>query len=646
MKKTILLLCAMVASLGMAWGQDTNLCAAEGVTAKIGGTDVANVLNGTGAQPNSYDENGEMNIIVDLGSSKTINGFSITFYSDRWVSEFTLSYSTDGSSFTKIADYNTGISSNTTTTIALGFASQVTARYVKYTSKKSNKNENDQWSEGIKNFQLIQYATGAEVPPAAPEAGVQQAALFAVDGTASAGTTDWANYDLGNATIHSTPLSYGGRMVKLVENAGKLFLFNSSVTTALNGTFVNKGDGGKGYVTLTMDLYSADAQTGNLVIVGDGSEHSVNINMAAGEWTTVRASVKDYTSIGNISIRLNEVSSGVYPNFRIANVYFITTEVEANPFAISVTSNIATITGNVREANVTTINSADAMILDFSGVTSIAEAITITPHNPNALIRVIGTETDGKYNMTTGTEQQFENLTASNKVVINTYIFPIDQLDFIDANGNKFYNGVGGFAAFISTGSTGYKITRSIPAGKYVTTAPAASVTAPEGINVYEFTDYTAGSVTFTKKGNREMAAKTPYVLYNTTASPIDLVVSGTGDLNPTVDAVTVTQNSANFVANLTELTTSGTQYVLTNGNIKKGNGVKVGAYRAYFTNIEASGSSARAIFIDDEGTTKVGVINANGEIETGEFYNLRGQRVQNPTKGLYIVNGKKVFIK
>ena len=27
-------------------------------------------------------------------------------------------------------------------------------------------------------------------------------------------------------------------------------------------------------------------------------------------------------------------------------------------------------------------------------------------------------------------------------------------------------------------------------------------------------------------------------------------------------------------------------------------------------------------------------------------FYNLNGQKVQNPTKGLYIVNGKKVIIK
>ena len=71
---------------------------------------------------------------------------------------------------------------------------------------------------------------------------------------------------------------------------------------------------------------------------------------------------------------------------------------------------------------------------------------------------------------------------------------------------------------------------------------------------------------------------------------------------------------------------------------------MKVGAYRAYFTGVGGA-VGARAAFLDGE-TTKIGVISANGEMEVGEFYNLRGQRVQNPTKGLYIVNGKKVVIK
>ena len=40
-------------------------------------------------------------------------------------------------------------------------------------------------------------------------------------------------------------------------------------------------------------------------------------------------------------------------------------------------------------------------------------------------------------------------------------------------------------------------------------------------------------------------------------------------------------------------------------------------------------------------------VMNLNKEIRGNDvFYNLNGQRVKNYTKGLYIVNGKKVFLK
>lgn len=54
--------------------------------------------------------------------------------------------------------------------------------------------------------------------------------------------------------------------------------------------------------------------------------------------------------------------------------------------------------------------------------------------------------------------------------------------------------------------------------------------------------------------------------------------------------------------------------------------------------------SSAAPEFVSFGGTTgieAVKVVKSNGE-----FFNLAGQRVANPTKGLYIVNGKKVVLK
>ena len=54
--------------------------------------------------------------------------------------------------------------------------------------------------------------------------------------------------------------------------------------------------------------------------------------------------------------------------------------------------------------------------------------------------------------------------------------------------------------------------------------------------------------------------------------------------------------------------------------------------------------AAARGIFDLDSETTAIETVKA--EKANNEYYNLAGQRVANPTKGLYIVNGRKVVIK
>ena len=60
-----------------------------------------------------------------------------------------------------------------------------------------------------------------------------------------------------------------------------------------------------------------------------------------------------------------------------------------------------------------------------------------------------------------------------------------------------------------------------------------------------------------------------------------------------------------------------------------------------------SSASGARELTIDiDDDVTGVNTVNVERGTLNGNFYNLAGQRVANPTKGLYIVNGKKVVVK
>ena len=74
-----------------------------------------------------------------------------------------------------------------------------------------------------------------------------------------------------------------------------------------------------------------------------------------------------------------------------------------------------------------------------------------------------------------------------------------------------------------------------------------------------------------------------------------------------------------------------------------------LGANKAYLetdSDITPTGDSARVLMVFDDGQT-TSIDNIQGrKVDEGIYYNLRGQRVQNPTKGLYVVNGKKVIIK
>lgn len=74
----------------------------------------------------------------------------------------------------------------------------------------------------------------------------------------------------------------------------------------------------------------------------------------------------------------------------------------------------------------------------------------------------------------------------------------------------------------------------------------------------------------------------------------------------------------------------------------------KIKAFRGYFTFADELANKiigARSIEIDVDGTT--GINNAIRELPNdGNYYNLKGQRVETPSKGVYILNGKKVVVK
>ena len=81
-------------------------------------------------------------------------------------------------------------------------------------------------------------------------------------------------------------------------------------------------------------------------------------------------------------------------------------------------------------------------------------------------------------------------------------------------------------------------------------------------------------------------------------------------------------------------------------GFFRKEAGFKVYNNKAYL-NVPTSEGNAPALTIRFEGDGSTGIENSELKIQNSEFiYDLMGRRVLNPTKGVYVVGGKKVIIK
>ncbi len=105
-------------------------------------------------------------------------------------------------------------------------------------------------------------------------------------------------------------------------------------------------------------------------------------------------------------------------------------------------------------------------------------------------------------------------------------------------------------------------------------------------------------------------------------------------------------------IAGITTTTNGPNNYYVLNKTAKNGvgfyklsDGGTIGANKAYLT--YSGDASARSFFLFDEAT---GIEQMEAEAGDGDgdgkVYDLQGREVENPAPGIYIVNGKKVFIK
>ena len=159
----------------------------------------------------------------------------------------------------------------------------------------------------------------------------------------------------------------------------------------------------------------------------------------------------------------------------------------------------------------------------------------------------------------------------------------------------------------------------------------------PSGLAAYKVTEATNSAVTLTAV-NSTVAAGTGVILTGTESTTYNIPVVTTGTDISTSNLLVASDGTSNVTD----------AYVLSGGKFHPvaGAGIVIPAGKAYLPAGSISTSHALDIEFADGETTGIQSVESQKALLDGAFYNLAGQRVAQPTKGMYIVNGKKVIIK
>ena len=408
------------------------------------------------------------------------------------------------------------------------------------------------------------------------------------------------------------------------------------------------------YTKLCADIYAIEEIPYRITIQGSSIPEATGT--LKNGWNHIEVPFNDAARTGVDWVKFN-IGTDAKHDYTVLfdNIYASKADIKFNiTTSGDVAKNVAKVVGPITAAEVEQINNVDAMNIDLTGVTSIEEGITIKPLRKNAIIVATGSVADGVYSVDSKYEP-IKNM-ANIVVLVGGYYHPLKQLEFVDIPGEPLWmGGLRDLNDFISTGNTGWKVTRTIKAHTHATVCVINAIDKiPANLRAWEAVDYDETTGIKFNKAN-VIGGNFPYVVRNATDEDTDLSFTGAGDLNlkswvGTDAAVKKQVGSTNiyFCGNWKEaLVTDGSQWIIKNeginASIVKADGVKISPFRAYFTSIP-EGAPAKLNF-DDEETTGITNVNA-AESNDDTLYNLAGQKVNAAYKGIVIKNGKKYLVK
>ena len=174
-----------------------------------------------------------------------------------------------------------------------------------------------------------------------------------------------------------------------------------------------------------------------------------------------------------------------------------------------------------------------------------------------------------------------------------------------------------------------------VAAAEYRTYVATANLVVPTGVKAYIATGETASTLTLTSVA--KIKEGTPVIL-NAAEGYYTFEITDEAVTYPAANLLKISDGTA--VNGVFVLAKSGD-----NVGFYKWMGGALSAGRVY---VDAPANAARDYleFTFDDETTGVDDVRSKMSDGRSEYFNLAGQRVAQPTKGLYIVNGKKYVIK
>lgn len=499
------------------------------------------------------------------------------------------------------------------------------------------------------------YALDETMAPPVPATAKENAYGIYGSTYASDKFAHWMTWTGTDLTLEEMAL--GSQVAKVFRNGSKIVVGQKANESDQGDLWMNFDNGTARYTHLSMDVFPTRDFTGTLSVEGTPNVEKA-VQLKAGKWNTIELAgiAGEGNTIKCIAIATD--NDGFAPML-ISNIYLY--KLATNQIVIAKTADAKgfyAVSGHITRANagdLKTSSDVNVTAYDLSTSTIDDDVTAIRFANPNAVLLVDKSQPFDftKADKLTDTNNPIVtngNWFYSPKTLVFDDRYPIFTNQSIDVNQGKT--------------SKGYKYTRDIEGGAWISTCLPVATALPGQVKAYEMD---ADHTTATEVAFKEvftLDANKPYILHNTATASVTLEMTGEGgDFNLTANSSPspISAGSVTFNGNYIAKNGTGHEYALQNENGNDGKltlrqvteQATIGTFRAFFTLNGSQESKDITFNFKDKETTGVRDLRTADAGKRGAVYSINGTLVGkdaaspgNLPKGVYIVNGRKYIVK